>query len=493
MTAEQLLATEDATGLAACVSRGDVSPTALVDAAISRAEKLGPHLNAVVERLFEDARRRAREIDRSLPLAGVPMALKDLGVRIAGVPSHEGSRAPTALPSVDSPLVQRYRAAGLIPIATTSTPEFGLRHATVSAAFGTTNNPWNAGRTVGGSSGGSAALVAARVVAVAHGTDSGGSIRIPSACTGLVGLRPSRGRVDDAQRFSDSWMGLMAEHVLTRSVRDSARILDLSASRLPEDEPGAATFAEAAATPPSRLCIGVVRHGLLGRNPAPEVAAALDVAVEAARKAGHRVEEIALPIEGRPFLRNYARVVCASVAGKVATMSRMLGVRVEGRLERGTRILNRFGQILGGGEIVAAWDELQADGERILAQAASYDTVLMPIIAEPPVSHRRMQASFADAFAEGVIDRLRLTRSLRLEPLFDRLLDASLWFSSWAPVQNVTGQPAIALPVHMTHAGLPVGIQAVGRRGGERTILQFGAQLEDIIGWRRHRPDICRG
>ena len=228
MSVETVLWREDATAIADLVRQGEVTPVELADAAIARAEQTQPDINAIAERLYDRARDRARSIDRSLPLAGVPFAIKDLGIAIEGVPSHGGSRAPAFVPDFNSVLTERYLAAGLNPIATSTSPEYGLRLVTESAAFGITRNPWNTGHTPGGSSGGAAALVAAGVVPAAHASDGGGSIRVPSACCGLVGLKTSRGRVPLTPLASEAWYGFVVDHAVTRSVRDSALLLDLT-------------------------------------------------------------------------------------------------------------------------------------------------------------------------------------------------------------------------------------------------------------------------
>ncbi len=195
MSVERALWEHDATGLAGLVRKGEISPQELVDAAIARAEATRPDINAIAEPLYEAARTRAKTIDRNLPLAGVPFALKDLGIAMKGVPTYGGSRIPAFVADFNSVMTERHLAAGLVPIATSTSPEHGLRLMTESTAFGITRNPWNTAHTSGGSSGGAAALVAAGVVPVAHASDGGGSIRVPAACTGLVGLKTSRGRV----------------------------------------------------------------------------------------------------------------------------------------------------------------------------------------------------------------------------------------------------------------------------------------------------------
>ena len=496
MSVETLLWEEDATGLAARVRTGDVTPAELVEAAISRLEAVNPEINAVAEKLYDAARRRAAEVDRNAPLAGVPFAIKDLGIAVRGVPTHGGSRVPPAVPDFDSVLTERYRAAGLVPVATSTTPEYGLRLMTESARFGVTRSPWNTGHTTGGSSGGASALVSAGVVPAAHASDGGGSIRVPAACTGLVGLKTSRGRVPLSPVASESWYGFVVEHAVTRTVRDSALLLDLTHGPDPlapyAARPPRESFAAAAAREPGKLKIGVYRGSPLGMDISADTLAALDAAVALAKEGGHDVEEIDLPMVDRAFMADFARCVASSVAGLTRQEAVRLGRGVRGDLERATRVIARFGDVLTAGEIYHALERLGAASRQLLSATARFDAVLMPLIAHPPLPCGAMDPKGADAFVENLVDTLNLTRLLRFDSFFGQLLDKSLWFTHWPAIQNVTGQPAIALPVHVTAAGLPLGVQAAGRPGDEETLLSLAAQMERISGWTQRRAPLAR-
>jgi amidase len=491
MTIERLLWQEDATGLAGKVRAGEVTSIELVDAAIARAERVNPQLNAIVEKQYDDARKRAGEADRKAPFAGVPYLVKDLTISQNGVPTHSGSRAPAFTPDFDSVLIERCRAAGLIAIATTSTPEYGLRLMTETAAFGITRNPWNAAHTSGGSSGGSAALVAAGVAPMAHASDGGGSIRVPAACTGLVGLKPSRGRIPHSPGISEGWHGLTGEHALTRSVRDTAALLDLThgpdilapyAARPPRG-----TFAAAAARSPGKLKIGFYRGSPLGLPISVETLQALDDAIALAREAGHETTEIDMPMIGEQYWTDFAFTIAASMAGVMRLESDRIGRPILGELERATRVLSRFGDVITAGEAHAALLRLHAVSRQIVGATEKYDSVLMPILAHPPLPCGSMNPKGTDELLENIADKLRLTRLLRLKPFRDKLLHNSLWFTHWPAIQNISGQPAVALPVHVTKAGLPLGIQAVGRPGDEETLLSLAGQMEIISGWAARR------
>ncbi|RUU37215.1 amidase [Mesorhizobium sp. M6A.T.Ca.TU.002.02.2.1] len=494
MSVEQVLWEHDATGLASLVRKGEITPQELVDAAIARAEATRPDINAIAEPLYEAARTRAKTIDRKLPLAGVPFALKDLGIAMKGVPTHGGSRIPAFVADFDSVMTERHLAAGLVPIATSTSPEHGLRLMTESTAFGITRNPWNTAHTSGGSSGGAAALVAAGVVPVAHASDGGGSIRVPAACTGLVGLKTSRGRVPLSPLVTESWYGLVVDHALARSVRDSALLLDLTHGPDPLSPyaapPPKGAFAAAAARDPGKLKLAVYRKSPLGLPISAETLTALDTAVALAREGGHTIEEIDLPYIDRDFMADFCKIVAAAVAGTMHAEALRVGRSVSGDVERATRLMSRFGEIVSAGEIYAGLQRLHAVSRRLITETAQYDAVLMPVIAHPPLACGAMDPKGADAFIEDVLDRLRLARLLIFKPLFGQLMDKSLWFTHWPAIQNVSGQPSITLPVHVTDAGLPVGIQAAGRPGDEETLLSLAAKMEKISGWQARRAPL---
>ena len=491
MTAAQVLWEYDAVGQADLVRKGEISPSELIEAAIARLEKVNPQINCVAEKTYEQARTAAKSVDRGAALAGVPFAIKDLGIAQKGITTHSGSRAPVFVPEFDSVLVERHRAAGLIPICTTTSPEYGLRLMTESAAFGVTRNPWNTGHTTGGSSGGASAIVAAGAVAVAHASDGGGSIRVPSACTGLVGMKTSRGRVPLSPLVTESWYGFVVDHAVSRTVRDSATLLDLTHgpdSMAPyAARPPKGTFAAAAARDPGRLQLAVYRKSPLGLEISTETQAALDAAIELAKEGGHSVEEIDLPVADRAFMADFAGSVASSIAGLVRMERVRIGRDIIGDVERATRVLARFGDLLSAGETYAGLERLHAASRQLITDTAHYDAVLMPIIAHPPLAVGAMDPKGADELVENVLDKLRLTWLLKFPQFFAQLMDKSLWFTHWPAIQNVTGQPSIALPVHVTASGLPLGIQAAGRPGDEETLYSLAGQLEKISGWDKRR------
>ena len=293
----------DGLGLAGLVKRGEVSPVELLDAAVARIEAHNPALNAVVRTRYAQARIEAGQVNPEAPFAGVPFLLKDLLATIAGEPTAGGNRllASMQMPR-NSEMVRRYRAAGLVIAGRTNTPELGLTPYTEPALYGPARNPWSLAHSPGGSSGGSAAAVAARLVPVASGGDGGGSIRIPASCCGLFGLKPSRGMTPTGPDFGELWRGFVVEHVLSRSVRDSAALLDATAGAdagAPYAAPARLrAFVEEARTEPGALRIAFTRQGLFGGSIDADCLAGLEATARLLESLGHRVEEATPPVDG---------------------------------------------------------------------------------------------------------------------------------------------------------------------------------------------------
>ncbi|WP_258052113.1 amidase family protein [Mesorhizobium sp. INR15] len=294
--------------------------------------------------------------------------------------------------------------------------------------------------------------------------------------------------------MSESWYGMVVDHALTRSVRDCALLLDLThgPDRLsPYAAPAPnGTFSAAAARHPGALKLAVYRKSPIGLPISAETLTALDTAVALAREGGHAVEEIDLPYIDRDFIADFAKTVASAMAGTMRTEALRVGRSVSGDIERATRLICRFGEIASAGEIYAGLQRLQSASHRLINETARFDAVLMPVIAHPPLACGAMDPKGADELIENLLDKLHLTRLLRLKPLFGQLMDKSLWFTHWPAIQNVSGQPSIALPVHVTDAGLPLGIQAMGRPGDEETLLSFAAQMETISGWLTRRAPL---
>jgi amidase len=476
------LATLDATAQAELVRTGRASPLELVEDAIARIEKLNPTLNAVIHPLFENARAQARSMEPGCgAFCGVPFLLKDLSAHSAGDPytagmSHlkrRGWRAPE-----DTFLVQRLRAAGFVIAGKTNTPELGLVPTTEPIAFGPTRNPWDPTRSPGGSSGGSAAATASGMVAVAHATDGGGSIRIPASMCGLVGLKPSRGRVSMGPDAGESWAGFTAEFVVTRSVRDAARLLDVLAGPMVGDPyvapPPQRPFSLEVAQTPGRLRVGVLaqtpRRAFELHGDCAAAVRAVGVLLESL---GHRVEESHPEALDDPTIGGHvARVVTAWTARDLDVWGQRTGAPIAPEdVEPLTWEAAQIGRRITASEYIQAVDGAQAWTRGVAAWwEKGFDLLLTPTLAEPPPVLGEFTAT-PEQPVQGWV---------RSGP-----------FVAFTQPFNVTGQPAISLPLYFSAAGLPIGVQLVAAYGREDLLLRVAAQLESARPWAARRPPIC--
>jgi amidase len=459
--------------LARLVKAGEVTPVELVEASLERIEALDGELGAFVHLDPDGALAAASGIAASdeRPFAGVPIAVKDTAA-VAGMPLRLGSDLfGDFVPDHDSFAVRRLRDAGFVVVGKTNLPEFGILPVTEPRRFGPTRNPWDPERTPGGSSGGAAAAVAAGMVPLAHGSDGGGSIRIPAACCGLVGLKPSRGRISRGPDLGDDV--LVQDGVLTRTVAETAALLDVLAGYEPGDAtwapPPDEPFARAAAREPGRLRIGVTTV------PAIDVAEVHPLAERAARDAadlldslGHSVEEVDPPWAGQSLLRAFTLVFGTPVA-----MGMTFGGEVSGR-EPSAELVEPLSWTIWEGvrnrtplDYLLARTRLAAASRSIVALWSDYDAVLTPALAQRPVRI-------------GEID------SCSAEPWED--FRRSGEFTPYTAIFNVTGQPAVSLPLFHGDDGLPLAVQLAGRPAGEGALLSLAAQLEAARPWASRRP-----
>jgi amidase len=466
----------DATGQAELVRRDEVSPAELVDEAIARIEKLNPQLNAVIHELFDRARAEAAGDLPEGPFRGVPFLLKDLGAELAGTPFNEGMDFSGDYTSpVTQELTRRYIQAGFVICGKTNTPELGILPTAEPRRFGASRNPWNTERSTGGSSGGSAAAVASGMVPAAHANDGGGSIRIPASCCGLVGLKPTRGRNSLAPNYGDLLGGLVCEHVVTRSVRDSAAILDATAGPVPGDPYWAPprrgpSFAGAVEVPPPRLRIAVMTASPTGTDVHPDCVAAAREAATLCESLGHQVVEAALAVDGDAFIGHFINQWAAGNAWAVADWEARLGrPATEGDLEPLSWALVELGRSLSAAQYLVAVQGLQKISRQIADYFEGIDVLLTPTLGEPPAPLGTFDSPPAEPLAG-------LFRSAAYVP--------------FTPPFNVTGQPGMSLPLHWSDAGLPIGVQFVGRFGDEETLLALAGQLEQAAPWAGRRPPV---
>lgn len=484
----------DGVGLAALVRQGEVTPLALVEEAIRRIEALNPQLNAVVHKMYDQARTMAATTLPDRPFQGVPFLLKDLVAEYGGEPMRRGSRFFRDYVSPhDTEIVKRYKAAGLLCLGKTSTPEFGLTPVTEPLAFGPTCNPWDLTRTAGGSSGGSAAAVAARLVPLASGGDGGGSIRIPASCCGLFGLKPSRGRTPTGPTATELWQGFAIEHGLTRSVRDSAALLDAIAGpdvgapyiAPPPNRP----FLAEVGAPPGRLRIAFTTKPFLGSDVHQDCVQGLHATVKLLTDLGHEVVEAAPPIEGLPFAKAFLMLVCADTAATIQDSEALVGRKATYKeFEAATWALYLLGQQISAAELVQAKWYLQRAGRLISRFFVDYDLLVTPTLAAPPVVTGSLQPKGAEAVAMNTLGRLNAGFVLRAAKALELSAATVFAFAPYTQPFNVTGQPAMSVPLHWTAAGLPIGMHFVGRYGEEATLFRLAAQLEAARPWQHRLP-----
>jgi amidase len=476
MLSEQELAWADATDLARLVRQGEVTPLELVEAAIGRIERLNPRINAVVTPMFDQARKKARGPLPDGPFTGVPFLLKDLLAAYRGVRLTAGSKALTGfVPNHDSELVSRLKKSGLIVLGKTNTAEFGLMPTTEPHLFGPARNPWDTTRTPGGSSGGSAAAVAAGLVPLAHGNDGGGSIRIPASCCGLFGLKPTRARNPMGPGFGDVMSGLVIEHGLTRSVRDSAALLDATAGPGQGDPyvapPPARPFAREVGADPGRLRIAFSTKPLAETPVHADCLAAAEDAARLCADLGHEVFEAAPEIDNAENLgRVFGVLWTAGLAWTIQGVSRATGRPIrEEDYEPLTWALYQKGITKNAADYLTALQTAQAMSRQMAAFMAGVDVWLTPTLAQPPLTL-------------GALD------STPDDPL--RGWPASYAFAPFTAPCNVTGQPAMSVPLYWSAQGLPIGAHFIGRYGDEATLFRLASQLETARPWGDRRPPI---
>jgi amidase len=483
----------DGLGLAELVRQKQVSPLELVDAAIERIERYNPALNAVVCKMHEAARDTAKKPLPDGPFAGVPMLLKDLLSTVEGVPTSRGNKLWKNIPArQDSELVRRWKKAGVILLGKTNTPEFGLTPFTESLTFGPARNPWDTSRTPGGSSGGSAAAVAARMVPLASGGDGGGSIRIPASACGLFGMKPTRGRTPIGPEIGQAWNGFAIEHILSRSVRDSAAMLDATQGSdigAPYAAPALGSFLEAVRQAPGKLRIAFSGKPLLGKNVSPEVLAGLASSVKLLQELGHELVEDAPLVDGEAFSLAFVKILAAEMRADIEEAARAAGKKVSvDDFDPSSFGLGMLGGALSAEVYASASRYLQKSARQVAQFFESYDMLLTPVLSQPPVEIGALQPAPAEKALISVLGRINGGNLLKMLGIIKPLAAQTFEFMPWTPVFNVTGQPAMSAPLHWTESGLPVGMHFVGKFGDEASLFRLAGQLEQAHPWRDKIP-----
>ncbi|MEN3305489.1 MAG: amidase [Micromonosporaceae bacterium] len=463
----------DATAQADLVRRGEASPKELVRAAIERIEAVNPDLDAVIWTRFDEALREAGGDLPDGPFRGVPILFKDLGCFVAGEPTTFGigPLRELAMP-VTSYLAEQFRAAGFVPLGRTNVPELGTTITTEGRSFPPARNPWHRGHSAGGSSGGSAAAVASGMVAVAHGNDGGGSIRIPASECGLVGLKPTRGRVSHGPLVAESWAGGTIDGALTRTVRDAAAVLDAISGRMP----GEPYYAPALPCPlrdevgadPGRLRVGVLDHaGVAGYLDDPQCRTAVAGAARLLESLGHHVEESAPPdMFDQDFVGHFTTVIAADTAATFEAFELLLGRPIgDDEIEPRNALYRQAGRAM---SVVTylqsrAWFGMWA--RRMADWWRDHDLLLTPTVAAPPPELGWFTARGQEFEGPRIVSFIPYTTQF-----------------------NMTGQPAVSLPLHWTPGGLPVGVQLVAGYGREDVLVRVASQIESAAPWADRHP-----
>lgn len=484
----------DAVALADLVARREVTPLELLEAALERADARNPRLNAIVARYDDEARRRAAGPLPPGPLSGVPFLLKDLLAAWKGHPLTGSSRLLAKfVPDYDQEVVRRFLCAGLVIFGQTNTPELGVTSVTESTFRGPARNPFSPDHTPGGSSGGAAAAVAARIVPAAHGNDGGGSIRIPASACGVFGLKPTRGRVPLGPAFGEAMAGLATDGVITRSVRDSAVLLDLIAGPALGDPyaapPPARPYLAEVSTPPGRLRIAFTKEPLYARATHPECAAAVEAAARLLAELGHEVVEARPALPRDALVRAYLVVLAASVAADVELGARAMGRRPRVRdLEPATGALAAGGRLLSAADLVLARTEVDRASRAVAAFFEGHDLLLTPTLAQPPQRIGALSPKPHEQWLLRLVARLGSRRLL--ERMFDDVGLRTFDATGNTMLFNQTGQPAMSLPMHFSRDGLPIGVQVAARFGDEATLFRVAAQVEAARPWADRLPPL---
>lgn len=463
----------DALGLADLVRRKEVSPLELLDAAMTRAEAAQKRVNCFSALFPEMARAQIAAGLPEGPFRGVPFALKDLGAAIKGAPLTQGSRAyKDYVADYDATLTTRYKKAGLAIFGQTTTPEFGGTTTTESILFGDTLNPWNTTRIAGGSSGGAAAAVASGVIPIAHASDGGGSIRVPSACCGLFGLKPSRGRMPMGPYRTEGWGGFSINHAISRSVRDSAAMLDAThgietGSRYDAPQPER-PYLDEVGRDPGKLRVALWRKSANGTMPDADAEAGLKRTVDLLLSLGHEVEEAAPDIDG-PAL--------------AATLPAMVGAHMTAGLDM---YAEQRGRPLGEDELEAVTWAMMQNARHTSGIAMARNEVTIQLAA---IAYAEFMKRYDVTLSPTIMRKPDPLGVLSLSPKdMSEFGRAIATFPAHCAFYNQTGAPAMSVPLHWTDDGLPLGMMFGAAYGNESLLYRLAGQLEQARPWADKRP-----
>jgi len=490
----------DGVGLAELVRGKNITPLELVDVAINRLENVNPKINAVITKMYDYARKRAVDTlsDGFLnsPFCGVPFLLKDILQSFAGFRLTMGSRSmKDYVPSVDSELVKRYNNAGVIILGKTNVPELGLMGITEPELHGPTRNPWGVEYSSGGSSGGSASAVASGIVPIAHGNDGGGSIRIPSSACGLFGFKPSRGRNPTGPEYGEVWQGAVVDHILTRSVRDSAAMLDATCGA----DPGAAyvigspavSYTDELQRNPGKLKIAFSTKSPVGTPVHAEYIDAVHKTASLLESMGHYVEEIEPEIDGEEMAKSYLTMYFGEVNVSIKEIAEKRGKRVKwSELELLTKVLYEMGRVYTAGDFVLA-KRFWGKASRSMGEFhKKYDLYLTPTVATPPPKIGELLPGKTESLLLSLFYMLKLGKIIKHTTIAEKMAKESYAKMPFTQLANLTGQPAMSVPLFQDKSGLPLGVQFMAKNCDEGTLFSLASQLEKANPWFNRMPQI---
>jgi len=480
----------DGMGLAELVRKREVTAGEVIEAAIEEIDKKNPKLNAVINKMYDQAREKAEQLDSSGAFSGVPMLLKDIAQEIKGEPITSGSKAYYHYKAAeDSEIVERMRKTGTIFIGQTNIPELALMGITEPALYGSTRNPWNLNYTPGGSSGGSAAAVASGMVPIAGANDGGGSIRIPAAFTGLFGFKPTRGRTPVGKKEGRHWQGAAIDHVLTRSVRDSALMLDwikgYERGAAFHTGPFEANYCDAVKEPFTRpLKIAFSTISPIGTDVDPDCREAVHKAVTYLESLGHIVEEKNAPVDGKKIANSFMTLYFGEVAASLKDMEALLGRKIKmGDVEPSTYILGLLGKAITAEDFVLSIREWDKAANQMEAFHDTYDFYVTPTTAYPPSKIGELDMNAFENYLIHIVGTFHLQRVVKKLGMIDQMVENNLKRTPFTQLANLTGQPAMSVPLHMTKEGLPVGVQFMSAKGREDLLFQMAGLLEETDDW----------
>ncbi len=485
----------DGLGLAELVTQGQVSAGELLDAAIERAERYNPATNALILKMYDEARKTVQQKPASGPFHGVPFLLKDTGANYAGFPSLGGCAFSKHLPvpAHDSELTRRYKQAGLVTFGKTNMPEFGMQVTTEPQGFDVCHNPWDLTRTSGGSSGGSAVAVATGMVPIAHASDGAGSIRIPASCCGLLGLKVSRGLTPFGPDAGRVWQGLVVQHAITRSVRDSAAILDVEAG----SDAGASfyfpkpqeSFLANLDKPLGKLKIALMEKPFFATEVHADCLTAVHDTAKLCEGLGHHIEAKDLIIDEHEVLRAFSIIMSAEAATNLAGLTKRIGRQAQDdEVEAATLLFAKLGKHFNAANLTWAIARIDALARETATFFAEYDVLLSPTLAQPPVEIGALMPTPAEEQRLKALRYLPVTKLTikEMQHYVQRIYD----FIPFTSYYNMTGYPAITVPLYWNKAGLPIGSQFGAGFAKDGLLLQLAAQLEQARPWKDKRPPL---